>query len=101
MRGKEKRAGRNRVGIRSAVQQRFYDSRNMKTRPAESKNVSQRLAPFAFDGAFAFFSEGIAASAFGFAAGFGVCAAAVETFFATTDAKVAGEPFSRAAAPRS
>ena len=57
--------------------------------------MSQRLAPFAFDGAFAFFSEGIAASAFGFGAGFGVGAAAVEAFFATTDAKVAGESFSR------
>ena len=59
--------------------------------PAERENVSQRLPAFAFGGAFAFFSEGIAASAFGF----GVGAAAVEAFFATTDAKVAGEPFSR------
>ena len=57
--------------------------------PAERENVSQRLA------AFAFLSEGIAASAFGFGAGFCVGAAAAPAFFATTDATVAGEPFSR------
>ena len=59
--------------------------------PAEKENVSQRLAAFAF----AFLSEGIAASAFGFGAVFCVGAATAPAFLATTDATVAYAPFSR------